>query len=72
MLAELQKWPQPEALDTLAHIGVKYILVHTFQGDDFEQQRLPGLLAISRLKLVGSFPTPIGNVKQIYVFELQQ
>jgi hypothetical protein len=33
--------------------------------------RFPLLLAIPELRLVDIFPTPIGNVRQIYLFELR-
>ena len=41
MLPVLNQWPEPPALDLLAQIGVKYVLVHSFIGDDFEHQQLP-------------------------------
>ena len=70
LLPVLNQWPGPNALDLLSEVGVKYILVHAFQGDDFEQKTLPMLLDIPRLKLIQMFPTPIGPVRQIYLFEL--
>jgi hypothetical protein len=70
MLPVLNRWPEPGALDLLAKIGVRYILVHAFSGDDFEAKQLPTLLNEPRLRLVQVFPTPIGRVRQIYLFEL--
>jgi len=70
LLPVLNQWPGPNALDLLTEIGAKYILVHAFQGDDFEQKTLPVLLDIPRLKLIQMFLTPIGPVRQIYLFEL--
>ena len=70
MLPVLNQWPEPAALDLLAQIGAKYVLVHSFIGDNFEHQQLPALLASPRLKLIDVFPTSIGNVRQIYLFEL--
>ena len=71
MLPVLNQWPEPIALDLLSDIRVKYILVYAFVGDDFEAQQLPTLLNEPRLRLVGVFPTPIGKVRQIYLFELR-
>jgi hypothetical protein len=67
----LERWPAPETLDLLQRIGVRYVLVHSFQRDDFENAQLPALLSNPRLKLIDKFPTPIGSVKDIYLFELK-
>jgi hypothetical protein len=71
ILPILNRWPEPSALDLLAKIGVKYILVHAFSGDNFEAKQLPTLLNEPRIRLVQVFPTPIGTVRQIYLFELR-
>ena len=71
LLAILAQWPGDVTLDRLQAIGVRYILVHAFVGDDFENATLPQLLAIPRLTLVNRFPTRIGPVREIYVFELE-
>jgi len=70
MIAVLARWPEPAALDMLNQIGVRYVLVHAFVGDAFEDKQLPRLLATPQLKLIEVFPTPIGNVRSIYLFEL--
>jgi len=70
MLPILNEWPGESALDLLEQIGVRYVLVHAFQGDDFERTNLPVLEHIPRLKLLKRFPTPIGPVRDIYLFEL--
>ncbi len=72
MLPVLNRWPEPGTLDLLAKIGVSYILVHAFSGDDFEVKQLPALLSEPRLRLIQVFPTPIGRVRQIYLFELRR
>lgn len=71
MLTVLNQWPEPATLDLLERIGVKYILVHSFEGDDFEDKQLPALVSVPRLRLIARFPTPIGRVKDIYLFELK-
>jgi len=71
MIATLDRWPELPAIDKLQQIGVRYVLVHAFNGDNFEEKQLPALLAIPQLHLVGVFPTPIGSVRQIYLFELR-
>jgi hypothetical protein len=71
LLAILAQWPGDVTLERLQEIGVRYVLVHVFVGDDFENQTLPSLLANPRLALVGRFPTRIGPVREIYVFELE-
>ena len=68
--ALLGRWPEEEALDSLGDIGVRYVLVHVFQGDQFETEDLPQLLDNPRLDLIERFPTPIGDVRDIYLFEL--
>jgi len=72
MLPILNEWPNEPALDLLNQIGVRYILVHAFQGDDFENVNLPILQRIPCLRLIERFPTPIGPVRDIYLFELLQ
>jgi hypothetical protein len=67
----LSQWPEPQALDLLQQIGVKYILVDSFVNDNFETKQLPQLLSIPRLKLVQVFPTNVRPVRDIYLFELQ-
>jgi hypothetical protein len=71
ILPRLEQWPEPSSLDLLSEIGVRYVLVDAFTGDDFENKQLPALMANPRLELVGVFPTPIGNVRQIYLFALE-
>ena len=48
----LEKWPAPETLDLLQRIGVRYILVHSFRNDNFEDVQLPALLANPRQQLI--------------------
>ncbi len=57
-------------MQCMKRIGPKYILVHAFVGDDFEHQQFPVFESISSLKLIEKFPTPIGTVRDIYLFEL--
>jgi hypothetical protein len=70
LLTTLLQWPGDVSLERLQEIGVRYVLVHIFVDDNFETEMLPQLMAIPRLKLVDHFPTPIGRVREIYVFEL--
>jgi hypothetical protein len=70
MRTTLDQWPAAPALDLLERIGVRYVLVHSFQGDDFENKSLPDLLKNQRLRFVARFATPIGCVRAIYLFEL--
>jgi hypothetical protein len=41
----------------VSSLGIKYILVHAFSGDDFEAKRLPTLLNGPRLRLAQVFPS---------------
>lgn len=70
MIAVLARWPEPAALDKLKQVGVRYVLVHAFVGDAFEEKQLPGLLAAPQIKLIQAFPTSLGSVRLIYLFEL--
>jgi hypothetical protein len=72
LLHTLNKWPGEAAIDLLEEIKVRYILVHAFRGEGFEEEILPDLLAITRLKLVARFPTPIAPVRDVYLFELER
>jgi hypothetical protein len=69
----LEQWPQPEALDLLLALNVRYVLVNVFRGqDDFEEKSLPTLVASERVELVGRFPDQVGPIRQIYLFELSR
>jgi hypothetical protein len=70
LLQELNRWPDDAAIDLLEDIGVRYVLVHSFAGDNFEEESLPVLLSIERLRLIGRFDTSVGPVRNTYLFEL--
>ena len=70
ILTVLNQWPEPNTINLLKRIGVKYVLVDAFIGDDFEQKQLPVLMSIPSLKLIDRFPTPIGSVRDVYLFDL--
>jgi hypothetical protein len=70
MKTTLSQWPEPPALDLLQQIGVKYVLVDSYMNDNFETTQLPQLLSIPRLKLIQVFPTNVGPVRDVYLFEL--
>jgi hypothetical protein len=68
--AQLNRWPEEEALDLLSELNVTYVLVHVFKGEPFETEDLPQLVDNPRLSLVERFPTPIGDLRDIYLFQL--
>lgn len=54
----------------LKEMGVHYVLVDVFEGQNFEEESLPALLALPDLRLVDRFTTPLPPVREVYAFEL--
>lgn len=71
LLPTLETFPNPDALNLLAKIGVKYVLFDKFIYPG-QEEMINTLLQEPRLHLVAQFDTQVGWTDQIYLFELRQ
>lgn len=70
-LPVLNTWPSEGTVDLLTELGVRYVVVHSYQpSEQFEAEALPAILLDERIVLLETFDETIGPIQASYIFGL--